>query len=59
MLKKIYKELVEIRKELHAIRNGMEFFSKTGTNLDDKPTAESARISAVLNDITSKHYQGV
>lgn len=28
MLKKIYQELVKIRKELQSIRNGMKFFSE-------------------------------
>ena len=62
---------MSIRKELHAIRSSMENTLKTavpkltnmqnlkiGTNLDDKPTEESARISAALNNITSNHYQG-
>ncbi|MCI8957233.1 MAG: hypothetical protein HFG29_09690 [Eubacterium sp.] len=58
MLRKIYRELVRIRKELHAIRSDMEFCDKSvirntaqtatskslevKTNVDDKPTADCA-----------------
>ncbi len=56
MLRKIYRELVRIRKELHAIRSNMESCGKSvtantaqtansrkfevRTNIDDYPTAE-------------------
>ncbi len=33
MLRKIYRELVRIRKELCAIRRNIEFFSKKNRNL--------------------------
>ncbi len=33
MLKKIYRELVRIRKELQAIRRSIEFFSKENKNI--------------------------
>lgn len=44
VLWKIYDELVEIRKELHAIREGMEF--DPTANIDKKMVAET--VSGVI-----------
>lgn len=71
MLRKIYRELVSIRKELHAIRSSMEPVPETlmsksvsadkfevRTNVDDKTTAECAvNINEVLDDITNRIYR--
>lgn len=42
MLKKIYQELVAIRKELQAIRSGLKFFEKGShiTQTKEKVTVE-------------------
>lgn len=52
MLKKIYEELVLIRKELQAIRSSKEFKSEQEFILDRVPYERSYRM------IPKQHYKG-
>ena len=59
MLKKIYQELVTIRKELQAIRDSLKSFEKNSLIIQTTLTRQKAEIKGITIDLPTHGIQQV
>lgn len=57
MLKKIYQELVTIRKELQAIRDSLKSFEKNSLIIQTTLTRQKAEIKGITIDLSTHDIQ--
>lgn len=59
MLKKIYQELMAIRKELQAIRSSVEFCEKSSRIMQSTSTEKKVEIKGIIIDLPTYGIQQV